>query len=556
MSISPPRAPLLSKCIVFVAAILAFSTSWSNQFALDDLIHIVQSEAVRGSIADLFRMASYPGNLYRPVTNLTYALTYRAVGLDPLAYHLTNTLLHALVCLAVLSFIHALGFKTLSLPIALLFAVHPLHTEAVANVSGRAELLAALFGMGALRLAIQPGRKTWLSDFAAFTLLILAMLSKESALVFALLLLLTIGAVSSVSRLRLSTVAAFCAAPIVFICLRTWVVGSFSPGVDSTALLDNPLIGMSTLQRLPVALALLGKSVSLTFLPYPLSADYSLAALNPAEYWHSLEHAFELLLAVAFLILVLVGPQRQRVPFFFCAWFLLSFALTANVFFPIGTIFAERLSYLPSIGSIGLLCWVLSTFLTPTSSTVMTVSLCIALGTQSFTHARVWESNRSLHRYQMEVSSASAKTRANYAAILRNEGQLEEASVQYREALAIYPQFANAASGLASVYSLKGIPSGAEHWYFEALKIEPGNLQALEGLGRLYLSLGRIPDAEKQFDAAMAANPKAAGPRLGILAVLIAEGKLDEARALRDRLRAEGMPSEEFSRLSAVLDRS
>src|SRR5204862_509452 len=162
ISQNPSRLWLIG---VALSGLGAFANSQGNGFVLDDLSIIVSNPLIR-SLSNLPRIFSshywYPelqsGDLYRPLTVATYALNYAAGGLNPWGYHAVNVLLHmACSCLVFLLFNRLLASTTAAGFAAVLFAVHPLHTEAVASVIGRAELLAAGSVLAALYLHSDGG---------------------------------------------------------------------------------------------------------------------------------------------------------------------------------------------------------------------------------------------------------------------------------------------------------------------------------------------------------------------------------------------------------------
>ncbi|MBN8548786.1 MAG: tetratricopeptide repeat protein [Deltaproteobacteria bacterium] len=549
---------------VFACACAVFSISLLNGFALDDLIHIVQNPKIQNSAvwARLFLEPSYPGNLFRPLTNFTYALTYEYFALWPLPYHLTNILLHAAVSSLLYVLLKRIGFDSIAFVVALLFAVHPLHVEAVANVSGRAELLAAFFGVLSL-LFFQDGctpsastaRRSIVFCISAGCLL-LAALSKESALVFIGLAFLIVSLQQREFKKSLPGLFTLTGAALIFLLWRYLALGSIAAATGETELLDNPLLGIGAFQRILVALALLGKYAVLCVLPVPLSADYSFAVIDTQNFWASLQAWLNLLVALLLLCVVALTFRRKPTRAFLVAWFFVAFAITANILFPIGTIFGERLAYVPSLGIIGALVLTLKESLSRRVSVFVLCALGGLYACQTFFYSAVWHDNATLYGYQVTVSETSAKTLANYATVLRNKGKLDEASLYYRRALQIYPRFANAAFGIGSVYGKKGAYSGAEHWYHEAISIDPSHAASREALGRLYVNAGKFDDAREQFNAILTRDPQSLPARIGLFALALQEGKLEEAKRLRAQLTGEALGDPDFQNLDARLTAS
>jgi hypothetical protein len=170
-----------SAAIVFVLALLAYLNNLGNGFVYDDRFIIQESQVVQELDWASMVGSSYWGELvqaglYRPLTLLSFGLNRAFGGPEPFGFHLVNNFLHATASVVVFYFAIALGAGRLtSLAAGVLFAVHPIHTEAVNGIVGRAEIFALLFLVSALLLFVR-GRGT-----AVAILLLLALLSKESA---------------------------------------------------------------------------------------------------------------------------------------------------------------------------------------------------------------------------------------------------------------------------------------------------------------------------------------------------------------------------------------
>lgn len=525
--------------IIVICAIAAFASSLLNGFALDDIIHIVRNPAIRdlSSAGALFQSAIYPGDLFRPLTMFSYAVTYAAVGLDPFVYHLTNIMLHMGVAAIAYAFCNALNLPHVALPVALLFAVHPIHIETVANVSGRAEILTALFLISGLLVLLRSRSKA--SAGWAGILFMFSLLSKESACALIILAPLTLAMSQLPNAQRRAGLLLSFVAVMFFVVWRASIVSFWPDAPDASLFLDNPLVEMSTIERLPIAVALLGRYFAMILFPYPLSADYSYAVIDPVVFWRDPGNSLYAVLAALTAVMTLALHRRDKAGFFFGAWFFASFLVTSNVLFPIGTIFAERLCYLPSLGGIGLVVSLARMWLPALSQKLMLALFTISGLLLCFFHSKNWKDNTTLHSYQMTVSPESAKTLANYAMVLRNKGELENADILLRDALRIYPKFANAAFGLGSVYGLKGLNSGAEHWFHKALEIQPGHVPSLTALGRLYLKEGKVEQAAGLFNQALAKEPDSFEARIGKAALLIVENRRHEAKKLLLELRRE-----------------
>jgi len=405
---APPsvrRRPGLSLFLVLLAALLPYLNSLDNGFVLDDQERIVSNPYVQGSAAfgALFTADCWEAqnqgrsNHYRPVAVVSFALNHRLGGLEPFACHLTNLLLHILVCILLLLVLRRLLPRgMLALTAALLFAVHPVHTEAVAAVGGRAHLLAALFFLAAclVHLAAFPRlpsalraendgwqRPTGLT-LLGMTFFLLALLSSGSAAALLPVVLLgdllrsgvapppepaddddfftpdrrsALQSLGSLGRLLavlpLAAYTGLLAVFTLYLTLRQMVLGSIA-GSAVIPFLDNPLASADAPVRLMTAIKLHGEYLRLLIWPASLSADY---AYNQVKLVTSAaDPGFLAALAACLALMVGAAVLWRRegghtaalgVLFFFCTLIPIS-----NIIFPTGTIMAERLLYLPSLG--------------------------------------------------------------------------------------------------------------------------------------------------------------------------------------------------------------
>jgi len=169
--------------LLLAVTMLVYGNTLLNSFTLDDGVYILSNSAVTGpSVRGLFE-PDKTNHIFRPVTFATLALNWAVGGAQPFGYHLVNLLLHAAVILLLYLVLRTLleplpRAATVALAAAWLFAVHPIHTEAVASIVGRSELLAAGFLLVAWLLHLHD------RPILALASLVLALLSKESAVTF------------------------------------------------------------------------------------------------------------------------------------------------------------------------------------------------------------------------------------------------------------------------------------------------------------------------------------------------------------------------------------
>jgi protein O-mannosyl-transferase len=346
---------------VVAAALLVYLNSLANGFAYDDSWIIVQNPRIRdlANLGKIWLTPYWPAygtelGLYRPLTIFMFALQWQIAENAPWLFHLVNVLLHAATSALVFLLIERLINRRAALAGALLFAIHPLHTEAVSNVVGQAELWVALTVLGACLLysARPESRLTTARLLLILLLYALGLLAKESAVVLpGLLVLLDVVQrrivftreglkryVGDVAFLILLLTLVLCA----YLTLRLSVLGNLA-GTDAAP-------GLPYLReqfRVLNALRAWPEFMRLLFFPLDLSVDYAPGVILPVESFTPMV-LLGLLLVVATVLLSLAAPWR---PFagLVAGWFLITILPVANFFFPIGVLIAERTLYLPSV---------------------------------------------------------------------------------------------------------------------------------------------------------------------------------------------------------------
>ncbi len=530
-----------------VAAWAPFATSLPNDYVYDDIVFVADKTAlVEGPLADLFTQDFlYPhrlSGLYRPVTALSYALPLRLGLTGALAQRALNLLLHLGVGILLLGVMTRLGIpKAPSLCATLWFLCHPVHSEAVALVSGRSELLSALGVLGALLVLVprdSEARPPFTLILLGFLFSILAALSKEAAFVFPALLgvvCLTRWRVQSSSFLSIiGFTTGFC---LLFL-LRSQVV---SPVPTEGFQVENPVGSLSFLDRIPTALAGLGLHVQLLILPIRLSADYSAHAFPVAESLldpRSLLGIGCLVGWVSGTTLCLIrwkGRSSTSSKILGLCLFLAPLLPVLNLLFPIGTLFAERHSYLPSAGIAILIATCISGLRREEESQakrslrmLRPVSLALfvlVLGTftlRSVCRNSELASEATFYRGLVKTQGESAKAHWLLANYLQGRGEFPEARLEAKRALSIEHRFPEALYGLAYIEYALGNKEASREAASDCIQIAPGHASSHSLLGILAFEAGKRRESIAFFETALSLEPDLAGVR----------GNLEAARQL------------------------
>ncbi len=479
--------------LLALLAILPFASAFPNSFALDDVPIIVENALIK-SLAKLptlltagywagFFGPHFGGDLYRPLVLASFALNYAVGGLNPFGYHLVNLLLHLAVCWALYVLARQLDLSWGGALVASgLFAVHPLHTEAVTGIVGRAELLMTLGVLLAVvwyRRGGGPDRLEPRFAVASWGAFVLALLSKEQAIMLPALLALSdlIGVTGRQGRGKWSEISrdvwrryiGYLLLVVAYLLLRVTVLRiPFFEGPKGITFLNNPLAYVSWDVRLLTALEVAGKYLWLFIWPLRLSADYSYNAIPLAT---SIWETAVLLAGVTWIGLLMLGiyayVRGVRSVCFGVGCTILMFLPVSNLFIPIGTIMGERLFYLPSVGLclVGgagwdrLVTWARSAGLyrqlRPVSVGVLALALLL-LSTRTILRNQDWRSTETLFQSTAQVVPQSAKVYAVRGDSLLDAGRFDEAIEALERAVRIEPNYERAYLTLGIAYAMKG----------------------------------------------------------------------------------------------------
>ncbi len=523
---------------VAVAAVVAHAVSLGGGFTGDDHAAIAANRLVTGPL-DLRRIftTNYWWGfdeqldvLYRPVTVLVHHVVHHLGGGRAWVHHAANLLLHALVSLEVL----ALGRRLLpstaaAAALGLMFAVHPLASEPVDALVGRADLLAALFGLEACRQHFRPGLG---SAVASAGCAALACLSKESAFpVLVWMVLADLVLRRGDWRVVVPRWLALAVAMAVTLGLRVHAVGSIGH-VEPPPFSDNPLFHWTRASQVRTALAIAGRSLGAAALPVRLSADYSFDQIPEALSW--LEP--RVLVGLAGVVAMAVAALSWRRPRIAAAalFAALTYLPVSNLLVPMRTVTAERLLYLPLVGvlALGVAGWEVLRRRRAVAARVLGLALCGLLAVRSAERALDWHDDLTLSEATALASPRSWRAQTMLASALAKAGRAEDAEQHYRRALAIDPRVVDNDRALATLLARRGAAADAVEVLEAAVREGPRDGGTWLALAQLRLQLGR----DEQAGEALARVEELAGdiPSVRIGRAAIALRHRDAAAALRD----------------------
>ena len=562
----------------------AYSNSFQTALVFDGAKIVTQDSRIRAVTPENIRLIwseeywykGAPSGLYRPLTTFSFLLNYAALGNgpNPAGYHWTNFVLHGIN----VTLVYALGIlifadPALALALAALWGLHPLLTDSVTNIAGRADLLAALGVLAALlcymKSTAAQGRRrlAWLAAMVAAQAA--GLLAKENAAVLpALMLVYDLAWPERATwRARAPAYAALALPFGLWLYLRSQVQTHML-----IHFMENPLVSAGFLAARLTAIKVAGKLLWLFVWPARLSADYSYNAIRLFG-WHVFEWeedakaVIALAVCLSAALLVLRWRHRRKPLFFFLAFFFIALVPTANLVILIGSIMAERFAYLPSLGLAG--CAVVALhmlagrlpFKPAASARAASIGLafvCLGLAARTYTRNLDWRDELSFWTSTANVSRGSARPHNNLGETLaRMPGRLPDAIAEFEAALRILPDYADAHYNLGNALAqMPGRGPDAMGEYRRALRIEPDFAQAHINLGNLLAQIpGRGPDAIAQFEAALRGDPDLADAHynLGTILALMPGREPDAAAQFQATLRIQPDSAKAHNNLGSVL---
>lgn len=554
---------LLIQCLsIFFVVFVLYANTLGNEYALDDMIVLTKNTFTQQGVAgideimttDAFEgffgknFAFVVGGRYRPLSIATFAIEYEIFGLEhPWVYHLDNIILYGLTCVLILLTLQKLfharfegDYPWLTIPFiaALIYAAHPIHTEAVANIKGRDEIMGMMGAIGTLYLCIRyfETDKIWYA-LLALPVFVLAILSKENAITFLVVIPLVyyfFYSNRSVVKGIVST-AILAGAVILYFTIRTHYLTAPSISGKTYEILNDPFAFSSLSDRLATVAFTFGKYLQLLIFPHPLTHDYYPWQV-PIYTWKNWQALLPTLFYIGVGIYTVYGIIKRNPIAFGVLYFFITLSIVSNVLFSVGIAMNERFVFMPSLG-FAIIAAILLVKVTNylktkdwsyarvlNSKTLLILMGVIMLGYSVKTISRnfVWKNDFVLFSNDVKLSPNSAKvanafggemvTAADTAGTpARQKEYLNTAEKTLNRALEIYPQYSNAWLLLGNVYYKRDNNfAKAMECYMQAKNFNPNSFDAHFNLAIAYRDLNKYNDALLYLDMAEKLKPEKA----------------------------------------------
>lgn len=568
------RVNIISAIIIAVCGILIYSNTVNHYYVLDDFSVIAENKITKGGIDSLgaifksgYREGNYTveDNLYRPLTKAMFAIEYDQMGGDkyfakpdasPKLSHLINILLYGGLCAFI--FLSLLKFFPnnyyLALITTLLFTFHPLHTEVVANIKSRDEILTLFFLIASLRCAknfADTEKFFWVPITGIFYFL--ALLTKESAITYLALLPVSMYFLTKQkwSKIAITTVCMM-VVTAVYLYIHNSVIGGIGLPQKSIPLADNSINvnGSSYMQKSMTAIYILGMYLKLMFIPHPLSCDYSFDTIKFVTTPANPGFLLSLVIHLALLVIAIRGFKKKSVISYGILFYFITISIVSNVF-PgtlIGTNMAERLVFMPSLGFCLVIGYLVSLLLKaqnwmPVSFSqviqkkailwLFLIPVLLLASIKTYSRNKDWKNVSTLFNTDIKTVPNSVHMLLYHAGMLTNADSLAiktpeqrfstlmEAEKDLVKAANMLDAFPNVHSNLGRVYKevaeyyiAGGKGTEAANFYNKAivqyrktLELNAKDPTTYNNFATCYFALGRYDSAEVYFKKAIEITP-------------------------------------------------
>jgi Tfp pilus assembly protein PilF len=568
--------------VVFAVAFLLYANTIGHDFVWDDRDLIVDNPAVRTLdgetvqkifMEDFWKSTQMGGGYYRPLVTLSYHIHYSLFDGKPGGFHFVNAVWNAIACALVFAFVYLL-FRNivLALVAGLLFAVHPVHTENVAWVAGRTDVMSTMWAMASLVFYVlaKTRRKTlWLA--AALAAFAMSLLAKESSAFLPLVILvLEFGPfdklVAPSKRSALAPVLYF-AVLALYLLQRRAVLGTLGSTYDGYA--------EGALGAVALPLSILGGYVLKLVFPLRLSGEYD--APVPASFADV--HVIAGFVVLAAIVWGVVHWRRRPEVVLGAAIFLFGLGPVVNLI-PIGEISAERFLYFPSLGFVLVVAGILSSALVAKypscrgaagdgyvavpgmkpslagNLSVLLMVVLVAFGARTVARNADWKTEEILFVKTAEASPGSARARLNVGNVARRQGRMNDAIAAYQQALEIDPDYPDALSNLAGIYASQRRIDDALPLVERALQSAPNDVSLLNNLGSIYFAKKRYADASRQFERVLQLDAQQPIAHYNLGLIRFEERRLAEAGSHFEQVAGRGAQFNRAFYYLAVIEES
>lgn len=545
----------IHKIVILVLIAVFYGNTLSLNYALDDRMVILESQyTIEGgwnAVKSIFTQDTFTGYFgndksvvaggrYRPMSQLSFMIEFQLFGQKikqqigdvhdynnlhnadhekffndsflPVVNHFMNVVYFILLCLLLYEVLSKIfqkyngpkWYQSLAFLAVVLFALHPLHTEAVANVKGRDEIFAMLGATAALWCSLQyVDKRKWWYLVLSLLAITFALFSKENAITYLAVVPLSLFFYQNENLKKsdyIATLIPVALGSIFFIWVRSKALGGMMPADETNNILNNPYINSTKAQEIATVLFTWAMYFKLLVIPHPLTHDYYPKQIEITDFSNPVVWLV-VLGSIALVVYALLNLKKRSVIAYGILFFIITFSITSNLLFNIGTFMNERFVFIPSLGFTLIVGYAL--YRLGVSKPVGLQKLSVAIlavvgllyGIKTFTRNFVWKDDFTLFLTDVETSNNSIKCNISAGGSklqIWKESHKERdkvAAYNYLEkALKLDDHSLNAYLLLGELMFLDNNTSGAYQAYKNATLIDPNSSLAQENLAKMTLA--------------------------------------------------------------------
>ncbi len=497
---------------VFIASlgisIFLYVNTIPGDFVYDDLVVTEQSEL--RSWSGLWRVWSQPyvsGNqesgVWRPVTMTSFLVHFSGIGETPQSFHVSNIVLNGLVVYCVYLLLLTLKFPhTQALLIAGIFAFLPIHSEAVASIKARDELLATFFALSSwvfFNLATRRNGIHLRLLTVSVLLYIAGILAKETYIAVPGIIVFSYWVLRSpVKRNIWKVIITYTVAGIVYMFVRWQVLGAHTFGVISSPYTLNPLGYEPWGTRILTSASFIYYYVQKTLVPLNLAADYSFRTLPLVSSligsWSSL---FGVLIVGGGVATILFSGLRKSIPGLGIIIFLVGIASVTQTVVLTVNMFADRWMYFPSLGIAVILGWIFLQIKKRSIRIYIVLLAALASWYSFITISRntIWRNTETLYTSMVRDAPQNAHARFLLGVFYLEQGNLDEAEKQTEFGLNSIDSYPALTNLYGSILMEKGKYPEAEKYFYRTIQLSKEEPIGYINLAQLWLRMGEYQKA-------------------------------------------------------------
>lgn len=527
--------------IIFFVALFQYGNTFEHDYAWDDAIVITGNDRVQQGLSqpsEFFR--NIKGDEiqyrygYRPISLFSFGLDIALSEMTPKTGHVMNVLYYALLCCLIFYFLRRMFPEKgvlFSAIVVGLFLIHPVHTEVVANIKSRDEILAMIFGMSSLIFYLsflEKEKKKWVYAVLVIISLVLSFLSKENGITFTGVLLLT-GYIKKAENVKMYLKFGLpLVGGIVLIFIRFYVYSDAIFENNATELIEsfkykedgflgNPLFDAKGYKEiLPNIFYILMKDMGLMLLPLTLVHDYGFSHSTIVGWFNPLV-IVSVFVHLGLIYLVIREFKKKSILLFGILFYFITLSVYLHIVQIGPDYMGERFLFIPSLGFliavvIGLERLLKTSFESKTEPiwknkkgkiALAAIALLFILGfAKTADRNNAWENNETLFETDIVALNNCARAQYNYACLL-HDAYYKNPSPDQKDKILYH--------------------------YQRAVDISDRSMKAILDLGAAYMEFGQMDSGKRCFEAAIKVYPKLVAPYMQLGKYYLSQNNFEQA---------------------------